>query len=325
MLGTMSDHDFCSWVLASPSRIRNATVRDVTWWRSHSRPFHHQFIVITVEYRNGFGAPVSTYDIKAERHGKGRNFGWLAEHRITISHTVPFESYLAKNSLLLGLIGGGQAWGAGRRELPPSFETCDAFRDAVDEQWRGPPATLGHIARYIQSIVQLAPRYSLSSTNCYFFSRLLIHCIALRHYSFSRIATSSSFDLAPMSMTHDPSAISSVFHFLARQERASNGILFYRVLYYVIVGGLLLGCIVAYVVLLVIFAKKDDGKTSAIAWSIIWLLVIFFVPYIAALWLDPLLLQSRGSRIATRTDKLIQMLGECAGLILYSHCFFPDT
>jgi len=106
------------------------------------------------------------------------------------------------------------------------FHTVNAFLDQLDEIWRGPPPTLWHVAHYIESIVLLAPRYRLASHNCYYFARLLMYVIGLRHYSFPCLASSKPQDLAVRSVRHDPSGISMLFRFL-RAEEESNGVLLY--------------------------------------------------------------------------------------------------
>ncbi|KAF8307472.1 hypothetical protein DL93DRAFT_2171711 [Clavulina sp. PMI_390] len=308
-LGMMSNVDFCSWVMASPANIRNAVVRDVTWWRSNARPFHHQFVILTVDCLSPDGSETSTYDIKAERHGKGRNIGLRAEHRLTISYAKPFGEYERESCLILGLLGARQAHEGelAPRSLPPSFHTCNAFRDALDEKWRGPPPTLGHVARYIHSIIQIAPRYNLTSTNCYFFSRLLVHSIALRHHSFSLVAANSSTILSPLSVTHDPSAIGPVFRLLTREERESNGILFYRILVNATITGVALSIIGTFLWVLVRIGSTAPIYVAILA-SIVAVHLAFKLVEAIAWWISSVPLQSQAHRFAARTEKLVEML-----------------
>ncbi|KAF8316573.1 hypothetical protein DL93DRAFT_740136 [Clavulina sp. PMI_390] len=237
LTGTMSDDAFCRWVLCSSPSIRNAIVEDVTWWSANQFPFHHQFVVLSVSYTppNPNAAP-SIYNIKLERIGKRGGLFGEAQHRVTIHHAQSLGEFCSKNQLLLGLLSApleeqkstSPRWRWISSMRPSHTSNTPGFVTPLDEKWRGPPATLAHIARIIQHIVASAPQYNISSTNCYYFSRLLLHAIALRHYSFSSVVRPIK---SIVQITHfkkqemDPSTTLIVFAFLETQQN-SDGILF---------------------------------------------------------------------------------------------------
>ncbi|KAJ6458927.1 hypothetical protein C8R47DRAFT_1162531 [Mycena vitilis] len=120
----------------------------------------------------------------------------------------------------------------------------NAFEDFLDEKWSGPPLRLLDLARYLGTILENR-RYSLASANCFWYARLIMHTIALRHYSFPLLATSTDaskfiiprtgdnihYGTQRISWTrwrkHDPSSISLLFRYL-HYEEWRNGILMYR-------------------------------------------------------------------------------------------------
>jgi hypothetical protein len=126
-----------------------------------------------------------------------------------------------------------------------------AFRDFLDEKWRGPPLTLGILGGYLSILIQEQSLYSLTKANCFWFSQHLMHVIGLRHYSFPFIATSIpnhkflfpraqvnpdalSFKEDPRVLEtlarcelHDPSSIGLLFRLL-RYEEWRHGILMFR-------------------------------------------------------------------------------------------------
>ncbi|KAJ7660384.1 hypothetical protein DFH06DRAFT_394680 [Mycena polygramma] len=121
----------------------------------------------------------------------------------------------------------------------------NAFEDFLDEKWSGPPLRLLDVARYLDTILEQNRRYSLASANCFWYARLIMHTIALRHYSFPLLATSTDaskyiiprtgdnihYGTQRISWTrwrkHDPSSISLLFRYL-HYEEWRNGILMYR-------------------------------------------------------------------------------------------------
>ena len=55
--GSMSDVDFSNWVSSSPESVKKAVICDIAWWRARKRPFHHQFLILTIAYRPHDGVP----------------------------------------------------------------------------------------------------------------------------------------------------------------------------------------------------------------------------------------------------------------------------
>jgi len=187
------------------------------------------------------GYPPVLYDLRVERVGKGIGLSGLAEHKITSSLAQPLGNYANGNELMFGLLADDAS--ALDNVEAGSFRTESAFLDVLDEKWRGPPPRLWHIAQYVEHIVALAPQYRLASTNCYYFARLLMYTIGLRHYSFSTLAAGRPGHLVIRSRQHDPSGISMLFRFLHEEEK-SNGVLLYaKVTTFVqVLSALLLAC-----------------------------------------------------------------------------------
>ncbi|KAF8302595.1 hypothetical protein DL93DRAFT_494188 [Clavulina sp. PMI_390] len=171
----------------------------MTWWSSNKFPFHHQFLVLSVQYHPPDMQPLA-HDIVLERIGKTADPFQKAQDRVTIEPASSHGRFCSKGRLLLGLFGTPpgnretdpmREWIAGLNEgntgENATWSDRPAFETDLDEKWRGPPATLAHVARYIEHIVEFSPHYNLASSNCYLFSRLLTHAIVLRHYSFSSV------------------------------------------------------------------------------------------------------------------------------------------
>lgn len=216
----MADEDFCLWVLNAPTLVRNSVVCGVTWWRAKKSPLHHQFVVLTIKL-----GKTALYDLRVERIGKGIGLQGTAEHRITSTYGKRLEEYLEANELMFGMLGIEELRLV-FEDRPDSFYVAPALVDQLDMKWRGPPATLWHVARYVQAVVKMAPRYKLSSTNCYYFARLIVYIIGLRHYAFATLVAASSQQLEVRNKIHDPSSISTMFRFLHEDEK-SNGVLLY--------------------------------------------------------------------------------------------------
>lgn len=312
----MSDTDFCQWILASAGPVREAVVCNITWWRAKRAPFHHQFIILTVVYRRNPTAPIELYDLRLERIGKARSFQGVAEHRITVSIAQPLSHLKLDHTLLFGLLGAGDAADWETLVTPETFPIELAFRDDLDEKWQGPPATLTQIASYVEHIVRLAPHYSVTSTNCYYFSRLLMHAVALRHYSFQFIAAHEPKDLQPLSEVHDPSAISSVFHFLLEQERSNGVLLYVKVLRLVhwLIFLILTACLVAYIRIAVVLCK---GAPFGLGFALIMIGLGFLIPWVNALLCSPLfgaakafLVRPYQIDLDRQTTRLIHNLGK---------------
>jgi hypothetical protein len=94
--------------------------------------------------------------------------------------------------------------------------------------------------RYLRVIVAREPHYNLTRGNCFWFSRNLIHVLALRHYSFAFVATGTTLSTRPPDKSDDPhkgtappqdsrnpSSIELLFTFFYAEEQ-KNGILMYR-------------------------------------------------------------------------------------------------
>lgn len=168
---------------------------------------------------------MTLYDLRMERIGKGIGLRGTAEHRITSSYAKRFDHYLDANDLMFGMLGIDELE-LTAVDKPGLVHIAPAFVDVLDSKWRGSPATLRHVARYVEAIVKLAPRYKLSSTNCYYFARLIVYIIGLRHYAFTSLAADTADKLEVRHKLHDPSAISALFRFL-REDEKSNGVLLY--------------------------------------------------------------------------------------------------
>lgn len=235
----MSHTDFCHFILNSPqsTHIRNLTACCLSWWQSKIGKLRHQYLVLTVAHRPHPG-PYTFYDLRIERAGKGMGFRGTAEQRVTITRAQPLKHYSnLHNTLLLALVGTIESSSTDNEENATDsylrfndgsigyirwdhYGAVHCFQNPLDHRYRGPPLTLHHLASYILAIVQFAPRYSLASTNCYFFARVLTHVISVRHYSFKYLA------LGPQGTRRSEITIHKLFEAL-RQEEKSNGVLLY--------------------------------------------------------------------------------------------------
>ncbi|KAF8307806.1 hypothetical protein DL93DRAFT_2171513 [Clavulina sp. PMI_390] len=310
--GSMPDTAFCQWVLTSPAAVRNATIVDATWWRSKRAPFHHQFIALTVAYYPHESTRLFTYELILERIGKGRSFGQRAEHRVSIHQLSSLVHLAEANDLIFGLFDAESAPKSdllGVTKLLPYISITRASRDSLDEKWRGPPATLAHIARYVQHIVLFAPRYNLSSTNCYYFSRLLMHVIALRHYSFRIMATRNASDFEPLSLSHDPSSISSVFTFLQSQAQ-EDGVLMFHIGYTIMVMIIAVTCISCYIVSIVVMHSHNVSKNAIISFGLLAPWVLMYVYAILARIAKNLVVGPPQHSLPVQMDHLIQILDD---------------
>ncbi|KAF8309018.1 hypothetical protein DL93DRAFT_1795971 [Clavulina sp. PMI_390] len=265
----MSDESFCEWVLSSSPSVRNAVVADVTWWSAKRWPFHHQFVVLSIHYTPDNATP-STYNVVLERIGKGLSSSREAQHRVTISIAKSIGGLCSKNKLLLGLFEKSSeerkdsaidlSWIDDLKSLNDrNFWDVPGFATQLDEKWRGPPATLAHVARFIHHIVTSAPQYNLASTNCYYFSRLLVHAIALRHYAFASVVRPSVKAKSLKPCRHDQSTTPIIFLSLKTQEDF-DGVVFYL---HVILS--LVGLIVIFG-LIIVFVFLEDKYMSYATW-----------------------------------------------------------
>lgn len=199
-------------------------------------------MIITVACRPEGIAESSLYDVKLERIGKGVSIKGTAIHSITISPAQDLSRFEKGNTLIVGLFRAGNPEHHPESLIPPTIRVTSAFVDLIDNdtsldvKWRGTPAALWHVGHYVAAIVKLAPKYRLTSSNCYYFARLLVYAISLRHYSFEVLAIGAAGDVkAEFHDGNESYSISKLFLILKWQER-SDGVLFYehttRILYY---------------------------------------------------------------------------------------------
>ncbi|KAF8316577.1 hypothetical protein DL93DRAFT_2154637 [Clavulina sp. PMI_390] len=259
----MSDKSFCRWVLSNSASVRDSVVADVTWWSAKRRPFYHQFVVLSVNYAPPNAAP-STYNIVLERIGKGPSIFQNAQHRVEIRSAKSLGDFRFQNRLLLGLFAtsledrdNDQArWRwieQMKRSSGKSFWDAPGFMNDLDEKWRGPPATLAHVARVIEQIVAAAPRYNLTSTNCYFFSRLLVH---------PNIAKKSLTPYHKHRGTTLPTTL-AVFGYLKAQEDFNGVGAYSNVLL------LLFGLVLIFIVIIAFDVMKVEHVTDYTLWTAI--------------------------------------------------------
>lgn len=177
--GVLSHEFFLEWVNGS-DRVKAAKVTSIAWFRSNRNVLHHQFIIATVAYTARNDMVETLYDIKIERMGRMVGPGAKAKQTITIKQAVPLAENLRNdaNELLLGLVDEHNSLRDGSLPSQPLFSSY------YDERWRGSEASLGLLARYSSVVVDNAPAYHLSSTNCYFYARLIMHIMIERHLSF---------------------------------------------------------------------------------------------------------------------------------------------
>jgi hypothetical protein len=121
--------------------------------------------------------------------------------------------------LMFGLLGAGeleQDEDSNNAPILPSppFYTSPSFLDPLDDKWRGSPATLWHISKYVEKIARMAKSYSRTTANSYHFARLLMHAIGLRHFAFAYLVSSKPRDVRVRSSVHDPSAIGVLFRYI---------------------------------------------------------------------------------------------------------------
>jgi hypothetical protein len=189
-------------------------MRHVTWWRASLGHYHPPFLIVTVACHSSQGIALETpllYDIRLECVGKFK-------YKITVSQSQPLQNFRAQNILIFGLLGaGGFPRGAPEATplLTPGISTSYAFRDPLDDKWRGPPATLWHIGKYVQSIVELTRSHPRAGEDRNHFPRCLMHITGLRHYSFPNLASSFRRAVRVRSRLHDPSGIGMLFRALA--------------------------------------------------------------------------------------------------------------
>lgn len=163
----------------------------IAWIRSNRNILHHQYIIATVRYKPFLQKfPAVSYDIKFERLGRMTGSVAKAKQAITIRPAAPLSEELKDNDLILALVEDGNPVISYVDRLIPSpntprwqyvYERPFGFADS--------PATLGELACYSTVVVEHAPEYHLSSTNCYFYARLMMHIIVERHLAFDCIVS----------------------------------------------------------------------------------------------------------------------------------------
>ncbi|KAJ7051655.1 hypothetical protein C8F01DRAFT_1376750 [Mycena amicta] len=210
---SMTIDTVCSWILNATPATRNAIITDVSWW-AESQTVERAGKVFTSRTR----VPVDKVTF--------------------VPATYLTEAFEKTHTLLFALLTD--------LDIVPRTSFCyGSFCDFLDYKWAGPSARLGDLPRYFEVIAAQAPKYSLTSGNCFYFARLLFHTIALRHYSFPLVATSIPTRKYVLPRTpeniiystekiqddawrrHDPSSIGLVFRFLLYEEWR-NGILMFR-------------------------------------------------------------------------------------------------
>ncbi|KAJ7438855.1 hypothetical protein FB451DRAFT_1570119 [Mycena latifolia] len=272
-LGSMTSEEFSQWITGASESIQDSIITDLSWWAQRDTVLHHQFLLLRFKHLElGGSMQFQVYEVRLERAGKViPSLAGQAIDTATISIPPPkvdpefFKSY----RLLFALLthpeivlpprhnSGQTPRSTGGAGPPTAYREellyYDAFVDFLDHKWRGPPARLRDLGRYLPVIVRQNSHYSLASTNCFWYARLVTHTIALRHYSFPHLATSiqPSKYVIPRTYVHttsgigtadwrrhDPSSISLLFRYLHYQEWR-NGILMYRRLIIIIFSVLL--------------------------------------------------------------------------------------
>ncbi|KAJ7216470.1 armadillo-type protein [Mycena pura] len=246
-LRTMTE--FCDWIQNAEDHIRAASITDISWWECKVG-LKHQSILLRFEHTGARGA-ILPYYVTLERAGRA-TFNSRAIDKATISES-PDMLDEDLHLLFFALVRKADS------EILPKDQqvVIPAFHDFLDHKWRGPPATLQHLASYLRIIISREPNYTLWSSNCFWFSRHVMHVIGLRHYSFRFIA----FEIEPNKflfprnpdnahyrtssitdeewLAHDPSSVGLLFRFL-HYEEWRNGILLFRRL--LIIIAVLISC-----------------------------------------------------------------------------------
>ena len=262
------------------------------------------------------------YDLRIERVGKGLSFRGTAEQKITITPAQPVKRYQEdNNTILFGLTDALPHLRRGNDSHPSGRYTgVRTFVDELDIKWRGPPATLWHVARYVNVIVKSAPRYSLASTNCYYFARVLFHIIGLRHYSFHRLISERADTLGTRSRVHDPSSISMLFRFLLEEEK-SNGVLLHKY-----VQGWIAIFLAVMILGIILFGAVELGLhhpglfysllgVGALWGLCLWALLVFMQ--------NSALVARYQGEMRRKTERLVSVLGEQRSYDDYFCIFFP--
>lgn len=178
-LGAFSDFEFVEWLSGKsdygPTDARSSTVRDISWWSSKVAPWHHQFVVATIDLTHTPGNDRSPYcyRVRIERLGKILGPGGIAKQQILVEEDTGFEGFLVENKLICALT---------MASISNPTHTASVYKIPNHDKVQGPPPTLGDLATYARMIALNIPQYDVRNDNCYFFSRMLLHVIVLRHY-----------------------------------------------------------------------------------------------------------------------------------------------
>ncbi|KAJ7197920.1 hypothetical protein GGX14DRAFT_402237 [Mycena pura] len=235
-VGSRTVADFCAWIRHAEQHLKDAVITDVSWWEC-KLGLKHQSLLLRFEHTDA--TRTSAYYLTLERAGR-TTFDPRAIDKATIcgSCDARDEEFLAQHLLCFALVRKLDS------EVIPRHTrvVLPAFYDFLDHKWRGPPATLAHLASYLEIIVARQPNYTLSSSNCFWFSRHIMHALGLLHYSFPFIAyeTNSRKFIFPRTVrrstgsitveewaANDPSSIGLFFRFL-HYEEWRNGLLLFR-------------------------------------------------------------------------------------------------
>lgn len=221
-IGVMSHDEFRAFVNDN-SEIQEAVIESISWWRQADF-LRHQYFIITFTYYKGGESSISTdldpnfspsslptrYDIIFERSGKVNKIfgqGGLARQRVTIRSSEAHETFgNGRDDLIVALVKQLTNVTAnlehtyrrrhGRLLPSPTYHLDSTSRHATDVQHCTGhfPARLKDIVTYTDAIIEQAPYYQLLSLNCYFFARTCFLIIALRHYTFETMVTTTSHD-----------------------------------------------------------------------------------------------------------------------------------
>jgi uncharacterized membrane protein len=222
-LGTMPGDKFCRWINSSSTSVKESVVRHVTWWNPKHDIHPHDFLLITVTCYTPESKSSALYDIRFEMtdHLFGRQlakvkafFGIKAalDHsfKVTISESRPLPDLHNDNTLIFGMLGAGLPPNSPEaRVLSRRFFFSNAFCDPLDDKWRGPPAMLWHISRYIEIVDRISN--GPKGTKEDHLTHLLMYAIGLRHYSFAWLASSDPTAVQPRHAVLDPSGIGMLF------------------------------------------------------------------------------------------------------------------
>ena len=161
---------------------------------------------------------------------------WHCRARITIALVARNQEY---GKVLIGLDDALPHLRGGIDDsLPGRCTSVAAFVDASDTKWRGPPATLWHMSRYVDIIINFVPRYDV--LDILFRPKSSPLAFNITHF----IALCRKTQIPKIkSHVHDPSSISVLLRFLLEEDGMlwhKYPIMIIRFGFAVILGGVLL-------------------------------------------------------------------------------------